>query len=159
MKTLVRLSTLGVLALLLAMPLAAQSMDWSSVGSTGIIDEDSLTLFAFTAFDLEFKAGQTGTITARYPVRHVGDTTPSWSNLMYGTWGQGVTVELIQASECLPRETVICTLGPSTSSGHTCDVCLFDTPLDFVNNAYYIKATLTRATTATNPKLHMVSLQ
>lgn len=159
MKTLVRLSTLGVLALLLAVPLSAQNMDWSTVGSAGIIDEDSLSLFAFTAFDLEFKAGQTGTITARYPVRHVGDPTPIWSNLTVGTRGPGVTVQLIQASECIPVETVICTLGPSTSSGHDCDVCLFSTPLDFVNNAYYIKATLTRTSTATNPKLHMVSLE
>ncbi|HEX7832820.1 MAG TPA: hypothetical protein VF787_24420 [Thermoanaerobaculia bacterium] len=159
MKTLVRLSSLVLL--LSALPLFAQSMDWSRVGSTGIIDEDSLTLFGFTAYDLEFKTGQTGTITARYPVMHTGNPVPGWTLFYAGGSGPGVNVKLIENSECIPSTpTVICETGASTAGGNFCTPCSdFVHELDFVNNAYYFEVTMTRATTSTNPKLHMLAIE
>jgi hypothetical protein len=159
-RTLVRLSFLGML--LLAMPLFAQTMDWSTVGSVGIIDEDSTSLYAFTAYDLEFRTGQTGTITARYPLMHTGDPTPVWGSMFVGGSGSGVTVKLIRNSKCIPSTPeTICELGPSTAAGNFCQQCddIGFNPLDFNNNAYYFEVTLTRSSTATSPKLHMLALQ
>jgi hypothetical protein len=159
-RLLVRLSVLGML--LVTLPLFAQTMDWSTVGSVGIIDEDSVSLYAFTAYDLEFKTGQTGTITARYPLMHTGDTTPPWGSMIVGGSGPGVTVTLIRNSKCIPSTPEpICVLGPSTASGNFCQQCddVFWSPLDFVNNAYYFEVTLTRSSTASSPKLHMISMQ
>ena len=159
-KALVRLSFLTLL--MSALPLCAQTMDWSAVGSVGIIDEDSVSLYAFTAYDLEFKTGQTGTITARYPVMHTGDPTPSWNSMFVGGSGSGVTAKLIRNSKCIPSTPeVVCELGPSNAAGNFCQQCddLGFNALDFNNNAYYIEVTLTRSSTATNPKLHMLALQ
>jgi hypothetical protein len=159
MKTIVRLASL--FALFIALPLFAAGPEWKEVGSSGIIDEDSSALFAFTTFDLEFKTGQTGTITARYPVTYTGGDDPSWVNFIIGGWGPGVNVKLIRASECIPNgAVVVCETGASTSEGHFCTPCSdFNESLNFAQNAYYFEATLTRASTATAPRLHMIQLE
>jgi len=148
-----------LLALFVAMPLFAQ--EWKEVGSGGIIDEDSTSLYAFTTWDLEFKANQTGTITARYPVIYTGADDPSWVNFIVGGWGPGVNVKLIRASECIPNgAVVICETGDSTAEGHFCTPCSdFSESLNFGSNAYYFEATLTRANTNTAPRLHMIQLE
>lgn len=158
MKNLARVSLL--LLCTLALPLSAQTMDWSTVASAGIIDEDSQALYAFNTFALEFKAGQVGTITARYPLMHTGDPTPPWSSITVGGYGPGVTVKLMRASKCIPviPETM-CTIGASTNNGNWCSSCeTAFSALDFVNNAYYWEATLTRSSTGTTPKLFMIAI-
>jgi hypothetical protein len=161
MKTLLKFASLVLL--LAATPLFAQSTGaWRAVGSVGIIDESALSLYAFSQFDLEFKTGQVGTIPARYPVFPAGDDTPDWSSLIIGGSGSGVTVKLIQAGQCIPQNppTVLCQYGPSNASLHFCQPCdEFFGGLDFSSYAYYFEVELTRATTATNPKLHMISLE
>lgn len=157
MKTIMRLASL--LALLVALPLWAQ--DWKKVGSTGIIDEDSLNLFAFSAYELEFKTGQTGTITARYPVVYDGADDPGWVGFEVGGWGPGINVKLIRASQCIPTgAVVVCETGASTAEGHFCTPCNdFTETLNFGSNAYYFEVTMNRASTATAPRLHMIQMQ
>lgn len=154
--------SLFVLALVLcALPLSAG--EWNAVGSEGIIDESCLNLFEFSGARLQFKTGAVGTIVARYPI-HPNTPYPDWNAGFTVGWAQnGVTVKLIQASFCIPVETVICQFGPTTNTGEPGFGCATCEPQDIINmnfqqNAYYIEATLTRATTATSPKLLMVSL-
>jgi hypothetical protein len=158
-KTYLRLSSL--ILLFAALPLFGQAGPWRAVGSVGIIDESSLGLYAFNQFDLEFKAGQVGTIVARYPITSDYEH-PGWAGITIGGSGSGVTVKLIRAGQCIPQNppTVLCTYGPSNASLHFCQPCdeLLE-GLDFGSYAYYFEVELTRATTATNPKLHMITLQ
>ena len=146
---------------LCALPLAAGEIN--VIGSEGIIDESSLNLFEFSGARLQFRPGATGTIIARYPL-HPANPFPDWGGGFTIGWAQnGVTVKLIQASFCIPIETVICQFGPTTNAGEPGFGCATCMPNDIVNlnfqqNAYYLEATLTRATTASSPKLLMLSL-
>jgi hypothetical protein len=152
-----------VLILLCLCTLPALAADWNAIGSEGIIDESCLNLFEFSGARLQFKAGATGTIVARYPI-HPNNLHPSWGGSFTIGWAQdGVTVKLIQASFCIPVETTICQFGPTTNAGEPGFGCAICEPNDFTTfnfqqNAYYLEATLTRATTASSPKLLMLSL-
>jgi hypothetical protein len=152
--------SLLVLVLLCALPLSAQ---WKAIGSEGIIDESSLNLFEFTGARLQFKPGATGTIVARYPI-HPNLPAPDWNAGFTIGWAQdGVTAKLIQASFCIPVETVLCQFGPTTNAGEPGFGCATCQPEDIVNlnfnsYAYYVEVTLTRATSASNPKFLMVSV-
>jgi hypothetical protein len=75
MKATVSLSVLALL--LLALPVAAQSYDWSNVGSVGITQHGSGFTFAGPTFT--FSASRTGTLIARYNVTN--------------TYGAGVYVD------------------------------------------------------------------
>lgn len=154
--------SLALLTVLLGV-LPAAGSDWNAIGAEGIIDESCLNLYELSGPRLQFKPGATGTIVARYPV-HPADLHPDWGGGFTIGWAQnGVTVKLIQASFCIPVETVICQFGPTTNAGEPGFGCATCTPEDIVNlnfeqNAYYFEATLTRATTASSPKLLMLSL-
>lgn len=154
------LSALALAVVLCALPLSAQ---WKAIGSEGIIDESSLNLFEFSGARLQFKPGAVGTIIARYPV-HPNVANPDWGNWFTIGWAQnGVTAKLIQASFCIPVETVICQFGPTTNAGEPGFGCATCEPSDYTNlnfnaNAYYFEVTLTRATTASSPKLLMLSI-
>jgi hypothetical protein len=153
---------LSLLALLLcALPLWAG--DWNAIGSEGLIDESSLSLYECSGARLQFRAGAVGTIVARYPI-HPSTPYPNWGGSFTIGWAQnGVTVKLIQASLCIPVETVICQFGPTTNAGEPGFGCAICEPnsigtLNFQQNAYYLEATLTRATTASSPKVLMLTL-
>jgi hypothetical protein len=153
--------SLIVLVLVCALPLSAG--EWNAVGSEGIIDESSLNLFEFSGARLQFKPGAVGTITARYPIHPHTPYTDLNGTFTIGWAQNGVTVKLIQASFCIPVETVICQFGPTTNAGEPGFGCATCTPEDIINmnfqqNAYYFEVTLTRPTTASNPKLLMLSV-
>jgi hypothetical protein len=74
----------AVLAFFLAaLPVAAQSGAWSSVGSTGSIDETALGIYAVNGPALQHQAAATGTVFARYNVTNTfgGGLTdaPAWN--------------------------------------------------------------------------------
>lgn len=156
-----KLSLFCLALVLLALPLYAG--DWNAVGSEGIIDESSLNLYEFSGARLQFRPGAVGTIVARYPV-HPSTPDPDWNGSFTIGWAQdGVTVKLIQASLCIPIETPICQYGPTTNAGEPgfgCAICEPDSiaNLNFQQNAYYFEVTLTRSTTASSPKLLMLTL-
>jgi len=154
---------LSLLVLVLACALPLSAGEWNAIGSEGIIDESCQNLFEFSGARLQFKTGAVGTIVARYPI-HPDNLHPDWGGRFTIGWAQnGVTVKLIQASLCIPIETTICQFGPTTNAGEPGFGCATCEPNDiltmnFEQNAYYFEATLTRATTASSPKLLMLTL-
>lgn len=146
----------AALFILAAVPASAQL--WNAAGSTAIIDEGSLALYEFSGQSLQFKAGATGTITARYPI--VSDiNNPGWGSFWLGYAGAGVTVQLKEVNQCGTGETVITTFtNPNTPEANIC-VSHFFGPFtwNFSQRSYYLEVTLTRATTATNPRVNRVA--
>lgn len=145
-------------AVLLVLTVPASAQLWSAAGSTASIDEASLGLYEFSGQSLQFKAGATGTITARYPI--VSDiTNPGWGSMWIGYAGAGVTVTLKEVSQCGNSETVITTFhNPNTPEANICAGHFFGPfTWNFAQRSYYLEVTLTRATTATNPRFNRVS--
>jgi hypothetical protein len=148
---------------LFALPAAAQ-MDWSMIGSGGEIDESSLTLYDYSGARLQFKSGQTGTITVRYPVTAYGNTNglqPPWDILRLtaidDSASGSVTAKLISVDECSGAEEEMCSVsgGGSTPS---CAICIFPPDIDFQVFSYYIEGTVARSSTSANEALVTVSL-
>jgi len=155
---------LSLCLFLFAFPAAASQMDWSMVGSCGEIDESSVTLYEQSGARLQFKSGQTGTITVRYPVTAYGNTNglqPPWDVLRLtaidDSASGSVTVKLISVDECSGDEEQLCSVsgGGNTPS---CAVCIFAPEIDFQLFSYYIEGTLTRSSTSANEALITVSL-
>src|SRR5690349_7950129 len=101
---------------LVAVPASAQ-MDWSIVGSGGLVDESSASLYQYTGGRIEFKSGQTGTITVRYPVTAYGNTNglqPPWDILKLTATDDSasgsVTAKLISVDECSGEEEQLCSV-------------------------------------------------
>jgi hypothetical protein len=149
---------------LFAFPLAASNMDWSMIGAGGAIDESSLTLFEHTGARVQFKSGQTGTITVRYPVTAYGNTNglqPPWDVLRLtaidDSASGSVTAKLIAVDECSGEEEQLCSVsgGGTTPS---CSICIFPPDIDFQFFSYYIEGTLVRTSTSANEALVTVSL-
>jgi hypothetical protein len=139
-------------------------MDWSMVGSCGEIDESSLTLYEYTGARLQFKSGQTGTITVRYPVTAYGNANslqPIWDVLRLtaidDSASGSVTAKLISVDECSGAEEEMCSVsgGGSTPS---CAICIFPPDIDFEFFSYYVEGTVTRSSTSANEALIVVSL-
>lgn len=153
-----------ILALLVLCSVPASASVWNAIGSEGIIDESSLNLFEFTGARLQFRPGATGTIVARYPVHPHDVTIDLNGHFTLGYAQNGVTVRLIEASFCIPRERILCEIGPTTfpvgEPGFMCTTCNPEDieNMNFQQNAYYFEVTLTRATTTPNPKLLMISM-
>ena len=145
----------AALFVLAAFPASAQL--WNAAGSTGIVDEASASLYEFTGQSLQFKAGAVGTIVARYPIVSA-IANPGWGSMWLGYAGGGVTVTLKEVSQCGNTETVITTFSnPNTPEVNICASHFFGPfTWDFSQKSYYVEVTLTRATTATNPRFNRV---
>jgi hypothetical protein len=166
MKTMIRL--LALAALLAALPAAAQTYDWSSIGSTGVIDYPSLFAFTTTGPTLKHLSFSNTTILARYPVTNTyGSATgsiPGWTTL-HATYTDNsssgsVTIKLFKVDKCDNAETQLCSIT-SADSGSTpvCDTCAFNsTDVDFANYYYYVEVTLARTTTSATEAIHGVAL-
>ena len=161
MKAITTLSALALL--LLAIPAAAQTYDWSNVGSVGtlVAGNGSVT----TGPSWTFAPSRTGTLIARYNVTNtVGgaiDKTPAWTTVSVAYTDNSslgaVTLRLMQVDKCSNQESQICeiTSGDNTS----CNTCTFgSSTFDFANNFYYIDARITRSSTAANIALHSVGI-
>lgn len=157
------ITSLIVLALLLAVPASAQSYDWSHVGSVGIIAAGSGHVFTGPSFT--FSASRTGTLTARYNVTNtVGgaiDKTPAWTTFTAAftdnSANGNVSLRLMQVDKCSNAETQICAI--TSSDNGTCDTCTFgSSTFDFANNFYYIQANINRTVTSANIALHSVAV-
>jgi opacity protein-like surface antigen len=158
------ITTLSVLALLLlALPAAAQTYDWSNVGSVGTVAAGIGHNFNGPSFT--FAPSRTGTLTARYNITNtVGgaiDKSPAWTTFRAAytdnTASGNVSLRLMQVDKCSNAETMICNI---TSSDNTsCDSCTFTSnTIDFANNFYYILANINRTSTSATIELHTVAL-
>jgi hypothetical protein len=151
---------LAALALftVLALPVSAQY--WGAAGSTGIVDEASAGLYEVTGGSLQFKAGQTGTIVARYPVGGHAVLDPAYEWMVSSHAGPGVTVKLYGVLSCSTSNNpeLFASVGPSTGSD-CINTDVSSIYWDALGYSYFVEVTLTRSSTATNPQFHHVQLQ
>jgi hypothetical protein len=161
MKAMIKLSTLALL--LLALPAAAQSYDWSNTGSVGIVQLSNGATFAGPSFT--FAASRTGTLTARYNVTNTAgggiDKTPAWTTFTAAYTDNSalgsVTLRLFQVDKCSNQETEICAI--TSADNGSCSTCTFgSSTFDFANNFYYIQANINRTSTAATVQLHSVAV-
>lgn len=159
------LGSIIVLALLLTtVPAAAQSYDWSSVGSVGIITAGIGHQFTGPTFS----SARTGTLTARYPVTNTYggaiSKSPAWTTLWSSYTDNSslgtVTVKLFEVDKCSNTQTEICSIVSSDGSGAQCSSCTFgSSTFDFANNTYYVEVKIARTSTAATEELHSVGIQ
>jgi hypothetical protein len=161
MKAMTSLSVLALL--LLALPAAAQTYDWSNVGSVGTTQAGSGHLFTGPTFT--FSASRTGTLIARYNVTNtVGggiDKTPAWTTITAAFTDNSslgsVSLRLFEVDKCSKQESEICAI--SSADDDNCDSCTFgSSTFDFANNVYYVEARITRSATSANIALHSVGI-
>lgn len=164
MKTMIRLSFLSLL--LTALPLAAQTYDWSMVGSTGAIHNPAVG-YTFTGPTFSFAGTYRSTITARYRVTNTYgsaiSTTPGWTTLYASLTDDSsagsVTVKLFRVDKCNNTETALCTITSTDGNDPHCDSCTFNsTDVDFANYEYYVEVKLARSNTTATEALHSVAL-
>ena len=140
---------------------------WTAVGSTGVVDESSLSTFAFGTTEIGFKAGATSTkIVARYNVTNTFDNNanpnrPGWTTLEMGSNAPINTIvqaRLFEVKVCDQSQTLICT-ATNRSSDHPCAKCVLNNwAMDFSNHLYYVEVTLDR-TSASNAPPSMYTLR
>ncbi len=167
MKNFVRLciATLAFTAL----PAAAQ-WDWSSVASTGIVDDGtaSLGLYQFTGPLFAPRNDSIATVEARYPVTNTmgssTDISPAWSTLQMAykdnsSTAGSVVASLYEVDICSSTETLLCTITSDDGDGSIeCKTCSFTGPLDFANHAYYVHVTVTKTDTPADPGLYELAI-
>lgn len=125
---------------------------WTALGSTGVVDEGSLNLYATVSTEIGFKAGVHGNIlVARYNVTNTFDNNanpnrPGWRTLEMGSNApQNVIIEakLFEVRACQPAQVLLCT-ARNRSNDFPCARCIASGPIDFTNNLYYVEVTIDR---------------
>ena len=165
MKIMQRLLVLALFTA--AVPVFAQTHDWTSIGGTGLVDKNSAFKVAWLGPTLRFSSISTGTIVARYPVTNTYGSgtskTPAWTTL-WATYKDNstlgsVTARLYEVDKCSAAETLICTITSSDSASNQCSTCTFSSStFDFANNTYWVEVTLTRSATSAAEEIHSVAI-
>jgi hypothetical protein len=154
---------------LCALPAAAQSWDWSTPGSTGVVGDGtaSLGLYSFVGSTFGVGAGNIATVDARYPVTNtmgsLSDITPPWTTLQISVHDQytggSVTATLYEVDKCASTETQLCSVTSSdTDQDVHCNSCTFTGPFDFANNTYYVYVSITNSATTEDPRLYSLAV-
>jgi hypothetical protein len=129
------------------------SRPWTAVGSTGVVDEASLTSYAMGNADIGFKPNApSNTIVARYNVTNTFDNNanpnqPGWHTLEMGSSGALnviIQARLFELKACSAEPKLLCT-AVNRSNTNTCARCTFNGPIDFTSNLYYVEVTLDRS--------------
>ena len=165
----IRRSLFLLFAVLLAVPAVsttpamAATIPWTTAGTTAIIDETSVPLYALTPPYLNFNANGVGLITAYFNVTDTSATGfPGWSTLQISYFDNAapsqVTATLWQVDKCDGTQVQLCFVAGFDSSVNTCNACSFTQFMDFNRYEYYIQATLYRAVNTLYPKLFAVRL-
>jgi hypothetical protein len=164
-KTLTRIA---VFALVLgALPLAAQTYDWSYAGSTGSVDPTGLFKITYSGSVLKFNTFSTGNVISRYLVTNTygsgSSKTPAWTTLwatLKDTSASGsVTARLIEVEKCSGNETELCSITSTDSADIECESCAFSSSaFDFGNNTYYVEVTLARTATSAVEEIYSVAV-
>jgi hypothetical protein len=154
--------------LLSALPLAAQTYDWSEPGVVGVVAPGGLFSNTVSGPTLKFNSISSGTIVARYPVTNTygagTSSTPPWTTL-WGTYTDNsssgsVTIALYEWDKCADTYTQICSI--TSNDGSTtpqCDSCTFSSStFDFDNNSYWVEVTLSRSATSAAEEIHSVAV-
>lgn len=131
----------------------AQPRPWTALGSTGVVDESAINLYASVSTEIGFRPGATGGIlVARYNVTNTFDNNPNpnqpgWRTLEMGSNAPNsviIEAKLFQVKACSPAQELICT-ARNRSNDHPCATCQISTPIDFSSNLYYVEVTLNRS--------------
>jgi hypothetical protein len=161
----VRRSLFLVLAVLSAVPVMAAtgSIPWTAAGTTAIIDETSVPLYALNPPYLSFNTTSVGLITAYFNVTDTSATGfPGWNTLQISYFDNAapsqVTAKLYQVDKCDGTPVQLCFVAGFDSATNTCNACTFTQFIDFNRYEYYVLVTLYRATTALDPKLFAVRI-
>lgn len=159
----IRRSLFLLFAVLLAAPLAAATIPWTTAGTTAIIDESSVPLYALNPPYISFNGSGVGLITAYFNVTDTSGTSmPGWNTLQISYFDNAapsqVTAKLYQVDKCDGSQVQLCFVAGFDSATNTCNSCSFTQFIDFNRYEYYILATLYRASTALDPKLFAVRL-
>ncbi len=166
MKNIIRFAAIAALAL--ALPAAAQNMDWNMVGSAGIVDETAIGagIYAFTGTNAHHAGAAVGQIFLRYPVTNTYGssvaTAVPWTTLEMAATDNSmngfVRARLVQVDRCSNVETVIATIvsadGPLAPFCFTAAV----PAMDFGLFIYYIEVTVARNNAAATATLHSLAL-
>ena len=135
----------------------APGRPWTALGSTGAVDEASLSVYAFGTSEVGFKPGGTGrVVVARYNVTNTFDNNanpnkPGWRTLEMGSNAPLNTIieaKLFQVKSCTPEPVLLCT-ARNRSNDHPCAKCDISGTVDFTDNLYYVEVTLNRPRTST----------
>ncbi|HYC58189.1 MAG TPA: hypothetical protein VEK79_01355 [Thermoanaerobaculia bacterium] len=150
-----------------AMPMFAQTHDWTSVGNSGRVTQPSAFKVAWVGPTLRFSSISTGDIVARYPVTNTYGSgtskTPPWTTL-WSTFKDNsasgsVTTRLYEVDKCSAAETLICTITSSDSASNQCSSCTFgSSTFDFANNTYWVEVTLSRTATSAAEEIHSLAI-
>ena len=157
------LSAVAVLVLL-AVPALAASPPWTAAGTTAVIDESSVPLYALTAPYIGFSAApNVGVITAYFNVTDTSATAfPTWDTLEISAFDNNlqsqVSATLFRLDKCNGSVTAICTATSVDSATTTCARCNIGSPFDFLLYDYYVTVNIYRSSTALSPKLYGVRL-
>lgn len=158
-----------VAALVLALPAAAQTMDWNMAGSTGNVDEAAANagLYAFTGTNAHFRGANVGQIVLRYPVTNTygsfGSTIPPWTTMQLAAIDNSangfVAARLVQVDRCSNVETTLGTITTvdDDNGGVQCPIVNV-AGIDFGNFIYYIEVTLARNAAAAQASVQSVAL-
>jgi len=154
-----RKSLLVVFAILVAVPALAASPPWTAAGTTAVIDESSVPLYALTPPYLGFAPGAgVGVITAYFNVTDTSATTiPDWDTLEISYFDNSIDAQvwatLYQLDKCNGTVVALCTATSVDNPNNTCKPCTFTQQIDFTKNDYYVTAKIYRASAMLQPKL------
>jgi hypothetical protein len=139
---------------------------WTAVGSSGVVDESSLNVFAFGTADIAFRAGATATVVvARYNVTNTFDNNanpnrPGWTTLEMGSNAPINTIieaKLFEIKACGTDPVLLCT-ARNRSNDTPCAKCTINSTIDFTNKLYFVEVTLNR-NSANNASPRMFTLR
>lgn len=154
----------AVIALFLAAPVLAASPPWTAAGTTAVIDESSVSLYALTPPYIGFSAApNTGVINAYFNVTDTSATAfPGWNTLEISAFDNHpqsqVSATLYRLDKCNGTVTALCTATSADSAQVTCARCAFNSPLDFTLYDYYVTVSIYRSSSALTPRLYGVRL-
>jgi hypothetical protein len=148
---------------------AAQAQSWSSAASVCQPGSDSIGFYAFNVATFEFSGSDTGTIKTRCAVTNPLDSgTPSWTTLVVGYQdpdGTGLNYQVDASLERVSKSTgtsyvlkVFDSSAFAVTTAASRNVSFTHT-FDFVNYAYFVTLSVTRADANQNPAVWFVQLQ
>jgi hypothetical protein len=148
---------------------AAQAQSWSSAASVCQPGSDSIGFYAFNVATFEFSGSNTGTIKTRCAVTNPLDSgTPSWTTLVVGYQdpdGTGLNYQVDASLERVSKSTgtsyvlkVFDSSAFAVTTAASRNVSFTHT-FDFVNYAYFVTLSVTRADANQNPAVWFVELQ
>lgn len=159
----IRKSCFALVAFLLAVPAFAAAPPWTAAGTTAVIDESSVPLYALTPPYLGFSSSAgIGVINAYFNVTDTSATaSPDWDLLELSYFDNHpqsqVSATLYRLDRCNGTVTAICTATSVDAGATTCARCS-PSPFNFLLYNYYVTVSIYRSSTALAPKLYGVRL-